>query len=62
MRERSIDLLPKTAKLVGIDEETALVRDTGGVWRVNGSGVVTVYDGRSTTPFAAGSVIASLTA
>jgi len=27
MRERSIDLLPKSAKLVGIDGETALVRD-----------------------------------
>jgi cyanophycinase len=30
MRERSIDLLPKSAKLVGIDEETALVRDPDG--------------------------------
>ncbi len=46
MRERSIDLLPSTAKLVGIDDETALVRDRDGSWRVAGAGVVTVYEGR----------------
>lgn len=43
LRERSIDLLPKTAVLVGIDEATALVRDPGGVWRVAGRGCVTLY-------------------
>ena len=34
LRERSIDLLPKNATLVGIDEETALVRGPDGGWRV----------------------------
>jgi len=42
LRERSIDLLPQGATLVGIDEETALVlRD--GTWTVAGAGTVTVY-------------------
>ena len=53
LRERSIDLLPRTARLVGIDEETALVRDPDGRWRVAGVGSVTVYQGRvpsSTSP------------
>jgi cyanophycinase len=54
LRERSIDLLPSTATLVGIDEETALIRDPDGSWRVAGAGVVTFYDGRATTSVAAG--------
>ena len=42
LRERSIDLLPAGATLVGIDEATALVlRD--GTWTVAGAGTVTVY-------------------
>src|SRR4029079_3702683 len=45
LRERSIDLLPATAKLVGIDEETALVLNPEGTWRAAGSGRVTVYTG-----------------
>jgi cyanophycinase len=49
LRERSIDLLPRTATLVGLDEETALIRDPDATWRVAGAGVVTVYDGRRTT-------------
>ncbi len=57
LRERSIDLLPKTAKLVGIDEETALVRNSSGAWRALGVGTVTVYDGRNATPFSAGSTV-----
>ena len=44
LRERSIDLLPKAATLVGIDEETALVRHADGEWRVRGAGAVTVYE------------------
>ena len=44
LRERSIDLLPKTATLVGIDEETALVRAPDGAWTVRGAGAVTVYE------------------
>jgi cyanophycinase len=43
LRERSIDLLPATATLVGIDEQTALWL-RGGVWRVVGAGQVSVYD------------------
>ena len=60
MRERSIDLLPKSAKLVGIDGETALVRDPDGTWRVAGVGVVTLYEGRSTREFASGSKVDAL--
>ena len=60
MRERSIDLLPPTAKLVGIDEETGLVRDRDGKWRVYGAGVVTVYEGRAVREYASGDAVAEL--
>ncbi|MFA5885175.1 MAG: Type 1 glutamine amidotransferase-like domain-containing protein [Acidimicrobiia bacterium] len=60
LRERSIDLLPASAKLVGIDEETALVRDRDGSWRVAGVGVVTVYAGRAARVFASGDVVTDL--
>jgi cyanophycinase len=60
MRERSIDLLPASARLVGIDEETALVRDPAGGWRVAGVGVVTLYEGRSTREYRSGSTIDAL--
>lgn len=60
LRERSIDLLPPRAKLVGIDEETALVRDRDGTWRVAGVGVVTVYEGRECRPYAAGAAVPEL--
>jgi cyanophycinase-like exopeptidase len=43
MRERSVDLLPAEAVLVGIDEQTALLRDGAGEWEVAGAGAVTVY-------------------
>jgi cyanophycinase len=43
LRERSIDLLPDGAVLVGIDEETALLRLPGPKWSVEGVGAVTVY-------------------
>lgn len=43
MRERSIDLLPADATLVGLDEHTAIVREPGGGWRVAGPGSATVY-------------------
>jgi cyanophycinase len=42
LRERSIELLPPSAVLVGIDEDTALVLQDG-TWRVAGAGEVTVY-------------------
>jgi len=60
MRERSIDLLPAPAKLIGIDEETALVRDPDGAWRVAGVGVVTLYEGRSTREFGSGAEVDAL--
>jgi len=61
LRERSIDLLPATATLVGIDEETALIRDAESEWRVAGAGVVTLYDGRDTTAVRAGNPVPQLT-
>jgi cyanophycinase len=60
LRERSIDLLPKGAKLVGIDEHTALIKDPSGSWRISGSGVVTVYTGRDTLEHRAGSAVDEL--
>lgn len=60
LRERSLDLLPATAKLVGIDEETAVVRDGEGTWHVAGRGEVTVYDGRSGRVYRAGDAVAEL--
>jgi cyanophycinase-like exopeptidase len=45
---------------VGIDEETALVRDPDGGWRVAGAGVVSLYEGRSTREFASGSKVDAL--
>lgn len=43
LRERSVDLLAKGALLVGIDEQTALVRTGSGKWEVLGAGGVTLY-------------------
>lgn len=43
MKERSIDLLPRTAVLAGVDEATALVRDPNGSWRADGAGEVTLF-------------------
>jgi cyanophycinase len=43
IRERSIDLLPPDAVLVGLDEGTGLVRGGEGAWEVAGTGRVTVY-------------------
>lgn len=60
LRERSIDLLPSSAKLVGIDDETALIRSPDGTWKVEGSGSVSVYDGRTSTEHRAPSTIDGL--
>jgi len=57
LRERSIDLLPSTATLVGIDEETALVRDPDGGWRVAGVGSIAVYDGGVASAYASGAAV-----
>jgi cyanophycinase len=53
LRERSIDLLPRSAVLAGIDEETALVKDADG-WSVAGAGTVTLYTGDTTSTYRAG--------
>jgi hypothetical protein len=60
LRERSIDLLPSPARLVGVDERTALVRDPGGTWRVLGEGAVTLYQGRDAQRFPSGSTLEAL--
>ena len=60
LRERSIDLLPSTATLVGIDEETALIRDPDGGWRVEGAGIVTLYDGTKSASVKAGKSVKKL--
>ena len=50
LRERSIDLLPADAVLVGIDEQTALVRDGPTASGASiGAGDVTVYRRRRAT-------------
>ncbi len=43
IRERSIDLLSANAVLVGIDDQTAIVREGDGAWEVAGKGRVAVY-------------------
>jgi cyanophycinase len=60
LRERSIDLLPASAKLVGVDEQTALIRDPSGAWRVAGAGSVSVYDGKASTEHRTGATITGL--
>jgi cyanophycinase len=62
LRERSIDLLPRTATLVGLDEQTALIREPDVTWRVAGAGVATLYDGRRTTVVEHGSKVERLSA
>jgi cyanophycinase len=53
LRERSVDLLPRSAVLAGIDEQTALVKDADG-WSVAGAGTVTIYGADGTTRYGAG--------
>jgi cyanophycinase len=43
LKERSVELLPDDAVLVGLDEHTALVRNSAGDWRVDGPGCATLY-------------------
>jgi cyanophycinase len=62
LRERSIDLLPDGASLVGIDEQTGLVRDPAGVWRAEGAGQVSVYEQGKAVAFAAGQTVDRITA
>ncbi len=43
LRERSVDLLAREGVLVGVDEQTALVRTADEPWEVLGAGSATVY-------------------
>ena len=61
LRERSIDLLPDGASLVGIDEATALVRDPSGTWRADGVGQVSLYDDGRAVSYATGQTVDRLT-
>lgn len=54
LRERSVDLLPATAVLAGVDVHTALVRDPAGAWTVAGEGCVTLYGDGPPRAFRAG--------
>jgi cyanophycinase len=49
LKERSVELLPAEAVLVGLDEHTALVHRASGEWQVEGPGCATVYR-RGTPP------------
>jgi len=59
LRERSIELLPRTAVLAGVDEETALVKGPDG-WSVAGAGTVTLYAADDTTTYTDGDTPAGL--
>jgi cyanophycinase len=43
LRERSVDLLARDAVLIGVDDQTAIVRVGDGPWEVMGAGSATVY-------------------
>jgi cyanophycinase len=60
LRARSIDLLPKAATLVGVDEQTALVRAPGGTWTVRGPGSVSVYEAGASTAYLDGATVPGL--
>jgi hypothetical protein len=60
LKERSIELRPSGATLVGVDEQTALLRDPDGTWRVAGAGGVTLYGDGQPELYAADSVISTL--
>jgi cyanophycinase len=60
LRERSIDLLPRNATLVGVDEQTALVLGPDGGWTARGAGAVTVYGADSAVAHSDGATVSGL--
>jgi cyanophycinase len=60
LKERSMELRPAGATLVGVDEQTALVREPDATWRVTGAGGVTLYTDGEPETYAADSVISTL--
>ena len=61
LRERSVDLLPKSALLAGIDEETALIKRADG-WSVAGAGAVTLYGVDGTPRYTNGDAVPEIPA
>jgi cyanophycinase len=59
LRQRSIELVPPSATLVGVDADTALVLEDG-AWRVAGAGSVTVYGSGAPNVFGAGDTVSGL--
>ena len=59
LRERSVDLLPKTAVLAGVDEQTALIKRPDG-WSVAGAGAVTLYGVDGTPRYTNGDAVPGL--
>lgn len=57
LRERSIDLLPPSATLVGIDDASALVRSPDGSWTARGAGAVTLYASDDSTTYTDGQAV-----
>jgi cyanophycinase len=61
LRERSVDLVPPRAVLVGVDEGTALLREPDGSWHAIGVGAVTLYRrGQPAVRVDAGGAVAGL--
>lgn len=58
---RLAQLIP-AATLLGIDEQTGILNDAAGLWRVHGAGRAVVYRGGETRSFAAGETFALSTA
>jgi cyanophycinase len=62
LKARSIELRPEGATLVGIDEQTALIRESDGTWKAAGAGSVTLYgpEPAQVEAYGADSVISTL--
>ena len=63
LKERSIELRPEGATLAGVEEQTALIREADGAWRVAGHGSVMLYGpdrGAGPTTYAADSAVPAL--